>query len=105
MTGKIAKWWLPDDVVTVEAIPHTATGKILKTALRDQFKDYRLPTAEMVRRRSPRRGAAKLSSGAAKRNPGPRAGRGAPSYCHSRIEVPALPPAQGRGSAGTTQRV
>lgn len=43
MTGKIAKWWLPDDVVLVEAIPHTATGKIQKTALREQFKDYRLP--------------------------------------------------------------
>lgn len=45
MAGKVAKWWLPDDVVLVEAIPHTATGKIQKTALREQFKDYRLPTA------------------------------------------------------------
>ncbi|CAN5485052.1 fatty-acid--CoA ligase [soil metagenome] len=45
MDGKIAKWWLPDDVVFVDAIPHTATGKILKTALRDQFKTYSLPTA------------------------------------------------------------
>ncbi len=43
MTGKIAKWWLPDDVVLVEAIPHTATGKIQKTVLREMFKDYRLP--------------------------------------------------------------
>jgi fatty-acyl-CoA synthase len=43
MTGKIAKWWLPDDVVLVEAIPHTATGKIQKTKLREMFKDYRLP--------------------------------------------------------------
>jgi fatty-acyl-CoA synthase len=43
MTGKIAKWWLPDDVVLVEAIPHTATGKIQKTALREMFRDYRLP--------------------------------------------------------------
>lgn len=43
MQGKIAKWWLPDDVVLVEAIPHTATGKIQKTALREMFKDYRLP--------------------------------------------------------------
>ncbi|CAH1671920.1 3-methylmercaptopropionyl-CoA ligase [Hyphomicrobiales bacterium] len=43
MTGKIAKWWLPDDVVLVEAIPHTATGKIQKTTLREMFKDYRLP--------------------------------------------------------------
>ena len=45
MDGKIAKWWMPDDVVFVASIPHTATGKILKTALRDQFKDYSLPTA------------------------------------------------------------
>jgi len=45
MEGKIAKWWMPDDVVFVNEIPHTATGKILKTALRDQFKDYTLPTA------------------------------------------------------------
>jgi fatty-acyl-CoA synthase len=43
--GKVAKWWMPDDVVFVSAIPHTATGKILKTALREQFKDYVLPTA------------------------------------------------------------
>ena len=43
--GKVAKWWLPDDVVFVEALPHTATGKILKTRLREDFKDYRLPTA------------------------------------------------------------
>ncbi len=43
MEGKIAKWWMPDDVVFVEEIPHTATGKIQKTALRDMFRDYRLP--------------------------------------------------------------
>jgi fatty-acyl-CoA synthase len=45
MDGKIAKWWMPDDVVFVEGIPHTATGKILKTALRDQFKSYSFPNA------------------------------------------------------------
>jgi fatty-acyl-CoA synthase len=45
MQGKIAKWWMPDDVVFVEEIPHTATGKILKMALRDRFKDYELSTA------------------------------------------------------------
>ncbi len=45
MDGKIAKWWLPDDVVFVPEIPHTATGKIQKSALRDTFKDHRLPTA------------------------------------------------------------
>ena len=44
MEGKIAKWWMPDDVVFVEEIPHTATGKILKTALRDRFGDYKLPS-------------------------------------------------------------
>ena len=45
LEGKIAKWWMPDDVVFVDDIPHTATGKIQKTALREQFKDYVLPTA------------------------------------------------------------
>jgi fatty-acyl-CoA synthase len=43
MQGRIAKWWLPDDVVLIEKIPHTATGKIQKTALRDMFREYRLP--------------------------------------------------------------
>ncbi|MCC6949796.1 MAG: fatty-acid--CoA ligase [Bradyrhizobiaceae bacterium] len=45
MEGKIAKWWMPDDVVFVNEIPHTATGKIQKITLREQFRDYRLPTA------------------------------------------------------------
>ncbi len=45
LEGKIAKWWTPDDVQFVDSIPHGATGKILKTALRQQFKDYTLPTA------------------------------------------------------------
>ncbi|MCT4657356.1 MAG: long-chain-fatty-acid--CoA ligase [Cohaesibacter sp.] len=44
MDGKIAKWWMPDDVVFVDEIPHTATGKIKKVALREQFKDYKLPS-------------------------------------------------------------
>ena len=44
LKGKVAKWWLPDDVVFVEEIPHTATGKILKMALRKQFEDYKLPS-------------------------------------------------------------
>jgi fatty-acyl-CoA synthase len=43
--GKIAKWQVPDDVVFVPEIPHTATGKMQKLKLREQFKDYRLPTA------------------------------------------------------------
>jgi fatty-acyl-CoA synthase len=43
--GKIAKWWTPDDVQFVDAIPLGATGKILKTKLREQFRDYKLPGA------------------------------------------------------------
>jgi fatty-acyl-CoA synthase len=46
MQGKIAKWWMPDDVVFVQEIPHTATGKIQKMTLRKQFKDYRLPNVQ-----------------------------------------------------------
>jgi fatty-acyl-CoA synthase len=46
MQGKIAKWWMPDDVVFVGEIPHTATGKIQKITLRQRFKDYVLPTAQ-----------------------------------------------------------
>jgi fatty-acyl-CoA synthase len=46
MEGKVAKWWIPDDVIFVDAIPHTATGKILKTELRVQMKDYRFPGCE-----------------------------------------------------------
>ncbi len=43
--GKIAKWWMPDDVVFVDQLPHTATGKLLKTKMREEYKAYRLPTA------------------------------------------------------------
>ena len=46
LDGKIAKWWTPDDVQFVEAIPLGATGKINKLALREQFKDYKLPTTQ-----------------------------------------------------------
>ncbi len=46
LEGKIAKWWMPDDMVIVEKIPLGATGKINKLALREQFKDYRLPSAQ-----------------------------------------------------------
>ena len=45
LEGKIAKWWMPDDVAFVDEIPHTATGKIQKLTLREQFADYTLPTA------------------------------------------------------------
>ena len=43
--GKIAKWSTPDDVVFVDELPHTATGKLSKKTLREKFADYRLPTA------------------------------------------------------------
>jgi len=43
--GKVAKWWIPDDVVFVTELPHTATGKLLKTKLREQFRDHPLPTS------------------------------------------------------------
>ncbi len=42
--GKVAKWWLPDDVVFVVALPTGATGKIQKNRLREQFSGYQLPT-------------------------------------------------------------
>jgi fatty-acyl-CoA synthase len=50
MQGKIANWWMPDEVVFVDEIPHTATGKIQKMALRDRFRDYVLPTAQAAAR-------------------------------------------------------
>ena len=43
--GKVAKWWIPEDVVFVDELPHTATGKISKKDLRERFKDYRFPEA------------------------------------------------------------
>ena len=44
LKDKVAKWWLPDDVVFVEELPHTATGKLNKVALRDQFSEYQFPS-------------------------------------------------------------
>jgi acyl-CoA synthetase (AMP-forming)/AMP-acid ligase II len=44
LAAKVARWWLPDDVVFVDELPHTATGKIQKSVLRERFRDYRLPT-------------------------------------------------------------
>jgi 3-(methylthio)propionyl---CoA ligase len=43
--GRVAKWWIPDDVVFVDTLPHTATGKLLKTKLREDFKAHKLPGA------------------------------------------------------------
>jgi len=45
LKDKVAKWWLPDDVVFVDEIPHTATGKISKVTLRERFRDYRFPSS------------------------------------------------------------
>jgi len=42
--GKVAKWWIPDDVAFVEELPHTATGKLLKIKIREDYKDYVLPS-------------------------------------------------------------
>jgi fatty-acyl-CoA synthase len=44
LSERVARWWLPDDVVFVDELPHTATGKLLKTKLRERFKDYKLST-------------------------------------------------------------
>ncbi len=46
LNGKIAKWWMPDDVAFVEKIPLGATGKINKLALRETFKAHKLPTVQ-----------------------------------------------------------
>ncbi len=45
LEGHVAKWWLPDEIVFVESLPHTATGKLLKTALREEYRDYKLAGA------------------------------------------------------------
>jgi len=46
LASRVAKWWLPDDVVFIEAVPKTSVGKFNKRALREHFKDYKLPNAE-----------------------------------------------------------
>jgi 3-(methylthio)propionyl---CoA ligase len=38
--GQVAKWWVPDEVLVVDELPHTATGKLLKTALRERYRDH-----------------------------------------------------------------
>ncbi|OUS39297.1 hypothetical protein A9R00_09920 [Oleispira antarctica] len=42
LEDKIAKWWMPDDVIFVDSLPHTATGKLLKINLRKEYKNYLL---------------------------------------------------------------
>ncbi|MES3024654.1 MAG: long-chain-fatty-acid--CoA ligase [Pseudomonadota bacterium] len=45
LATRVARWWLPDDVLCVDELPHTATGKVYKLALRQAYADYRLPGA------------------------------------------------------------
>jgi fatty-acyl-CoA synthase len=45
LDGRVAKWWLPDDVVFIEEVPKTSVGKFSKKDLRDRFADHVLPTA------------------------------------------------------------
>lgn len=44
LSGQVAKWWLPDDIVFAEELPHTATGKLQKARLREQYRHHVLPT-------------------------------------------------------------
>jgi fatty-acyl-CoA synthase len=46
--GKVVKWWIPDDAVFVDELPHTATGKLHKLKLREQFRDHVLPSARDI---------------------------------------------------------
>ena len=45
LDGRVAKWWLPDDVVFIDEVPKTSVGKFSKKDLRDHFADHVLPTA------------------------------------------------------------
>jgi fatty-acyl-CoA synthase len=44
LDGRVAKWWIPDDVVFIDDVPKTSTGKFSKKDLRDRFENYQLPT-------------------------------------------------------------
>jgi acyl-CoA synthetase (AMP-forming)/AMP-acid ligase II len=48
LSGEVAKWWLPDAIEFVDTLPHTATGKLSKKDLRDQYRDYRFADAEAM---------------------------------------------------------
>jgi len=48
LEGKVAKWWLPDEVLFVKTLPHTATGKLLKRQLRDDFHDVLMQEASVA---------------------------------------------------------
>ena len=51
--GKVVKWWQPDDVAFVDELPHTATGKLQKLKLREQFRDHVLPTVAAASEQCP----------------------------------------------------
>jgi fatty-acyl-CoA synthase len=46
LSDKIAKWWMPDAIIFVDSLPHTATGKLLKVNLRKEYENHLLTTAE-----------------------------------------------------------
>lgn len=46
LASKVAKWWLPDDIIFIDELPHTATGKLQKRTLRDQYIDYLIERTE-----------------------------------------------------------
>jgi fatty-acyl-CoA synthase len=48
LSSRVAKWWLPDAIEFVDELPHTATGKLSKKDLRDQYRDYRFANAEAM---------------------------------------------------------
>ena len=48
LSNKVAKWWLPDDIVFIDAVPKTSVGKFNKRALREKFKDYVLPSSAVA---------------------------------------------------------
>lgn len=48
LSSQMAKWWMPDAIEFVEELPHTATGKLSKKDLRDQYRDYRFASAEAM---------------------------------------------------------
>ena len=48
LSSEVAKWWLPDAIEFVDELPHTATGKLSKKDLRDQYRDYRFADAEAM---------------------------------------------------------
>ena len=49
LATQFPKWWVPDDVVFTDALPHTATGKVRKLALRELYRDHYSPTAQPAR--------------------------------------------------------